>query len=74
MTQTADEVEKVDGNTPGKKCVWSAIKRVKEIKKGDLLPLTKYRNCGRHRKLTEAQEKQVVKFVRGARGFARALI
>ena len=43
--------------------MWSAVQRVCTMKPGDLVPQTKYGNCGRKAALTDAQEHAIVAFV-----------
>ena len=58
------EVLALNGNVPGRKAVWAGIRRVNEMGEADLVPQTRYENCGRKRALTHAQECEVVEFVK----------
>lgn len=46
LDQVCKEVPNMQGGEPSLKCVWSAAKRVAEMSDGQLLPETKYANCG----------------------------
>ena len=58
------EVTNLSGNIPGRKCVYSAIRRVERMSFTDVVPETNYSNCGRKKALTDEQEKAIVKFVK----------
>ena len=44
--------------------MWAAIKRVKDMNQDDLLPKSRYGNCGRKATLTVAEGKRRLEFVR----------
>ncbi len=58
------EVLNLQGEVVGKKVLWSAIKRVKNMGRGQLLPTTSYHKCGRTDILTDHQQKDIVAFVK----------
>ena len=64
LEDVRDEVVNLRGERPGKKAVWSAVQRVATMKPDDLLPQTKYANCGRKPALTDAQEQAIVDIAR----------
>ena len=52
------------GDNAGRHAVYNSILRVAAMECGDLLPETKYKNCGRKKSLTEDQEAEIVTFVK----------
>ena len=58
------EITNLSGDPPGRKCVYSAIRRVERMSPSDLLPTTDYTRCGRKKALTDEQTKEIVKFVK----------
>ena len=57
------EVHNMKGDLPGRKRVYGAIRRVRDMDGGALLPQPKCANCGRKRALSEQQEAGVIAFV-----------
>ena len=57
------EVVNLSGGPPGRKAMWNAIRRVGSMGSSDLLPKTKYEDCGRKKILTEKQERDIIEFV-----------
>ena len=57
------EVLNLSGEVAGRKAVYNAIKRVREMDPAELVPKTKYARCGRKPALTEDQRRAVVEFV-----------
>ena len=58
------EVLALNGSAPGRKAVWAGIRRVNDMGQADLVPKTRYENCGRKRSLTDREEAQVIEFVK----------
>ena len=69
------EISNLFGNPAGRKAIYAAIVRVREMSPGELAPQTKYNNYGRKKALTESQEQAIVAFVKKmvAIFFARAI-
>ena len=57
------EIRNMNGDLPGRKCVYGAIRRVGGMDDGAILPQPKYANCGRKKALSENQEAEVIAFV-----------
>ncbi len=58
------EIFNLAGDLAGRNAVYAAIGRVRKMSPSDLVPPTKYNNCGRKKALTEDQEKEIVVFVK----------
>ena len=58
------EVQNLSGGVAGRKAVYNAIKRVREMTQSDLVPETKSANCGRKPALTEDQQRAIIEFVK----------
>lgn len=52
------------GEVPGKYALWSSIKRVQESKQPHGYPTSNYNNCGRHKILSDEEERRIVSFVK----------
>ena len=57
------EVRNLSGEVTGRFALWSAIQRVAAVKTGDLVPTTRYHNCGRTAVLFEEDGLAVLEFV-----------
>ncbi len=57
------DIVNLRGDVPGRKAMYAAIRRVEGMGKGDVLPKTRYQNCGRSKLLSDDEQKQVVAFV-----------
>ena len=60
--EIAEDTVNLAGNPPSLKAVRNAVARVHQQREA-IIPTLGYGNCGRHRHLTEKQEKEVVAFV-----------
>ena len=49
---------------PGRHALWAAINRVSQMSAGDLLPQSRYSNCGRRRALSDDDTDRIVDFVK----------
>ena len=58
------QVVNLRGQTPNLSVIFNAVLRVRKMGNSDLLPTSNYKNCGRKKSLTRAQERAVVGFVR----------
>ena len=58
------EIFNLSGDIPGRKCVYSAIRRVEQMSSNEVVPATKYSNCGRKKALTDEEQERIVKFVK----------
>ena len=70
MRDVCQEVVNMQGENPGLKGVWDAVKRIDQQHAMAMLgsiPSGNYKNFGRKRKLTRDQEKAVVAFVKRRR-------
>ena len=54
----------VQGDVPGRKALYNAIRRVAAMSTKDHMPNSKYARCGRKKALTPSDAKKVVKFVK----------
>lgn len=61
------EVLNVRGEVPGRHALWSAIQRVAGMSDRDLVPQSKYSNCGRHQALSERDRRRILAFVKAWR-------
>ena len=64
LRNVCKEVVNMSGMVPSVKAVWNAIEMVKSNQQSLPQTPTKYANCGRKRKLTPLQEKEVTNFVK----------
>ena len=67
LRDVCQEVVNMQGENPGLKGVWDAVKRIDQqhaMAMLDSIPSGNYKNCGRKRKLTRDQEKAVGAFVK----------
>ena len=64
LTEVRAEVQNLAGGAPSVKAVWSAVQRVSAMRDGDLLPSSRYENCGRKEKLSKADVKRIISFVK----------
>ena len=58
------EVHNFRGDVPGRHALWAGIKRVRDMSDSDLLPASKYSNCGRKAALSDEDGQRVLAFVR----------